>query len=194
MILTSTVVMYFLMFVNVSEFAHIYLSQTRVYMAILMGAIMAIIMMGFMWKMYDNKKLNTVIMGLSVLLVVGSFGLIQNQVGVDDTAWMRAMIPHHSTAIMTSENASLTDSRAQQLSEEIIQAQEEEIAESTESAVEPGEEVTLEARHMEGMEGATATIDDAVTSTVYMVDYQPTDGGEVVRNHKWLTEEELGQE
>lgn len=129
MILTSTVVMYFLMFVNVSEFAHIYLSQTRVYMAILMGAIMAIIMMGFMWKMYDNKKLNTVIMGLSVLLVVGSFGLIQNQVCVDDTAWMRAMIPHHSTAIMTSENASLTDSRAQQLSEEIIQAQEEEIAE-----------------------------------------------------------------
>ncbi len=89
---------------------------------------MAIIMMGFMWKMYDNKQLNVGIMGLSVLLVVGSFGLIQNQVGVDDTAWMRAMIPHHSTAIMTSENANLTDSRAQQLSEEIIQAQEEEIA------------------------------------------------------------------
>ena len=61
--------------------------------------------------------------------MVGSFGLIQNQVGVDDTAWMRAMIPHHSTAIMTSENANLTDSRVQQLSEEIIQAQEEEIAE-----------------------------------------------------------------
>lgn len=68
-------------------------------------------------------------MGLSVLLVVGSFGLIQNQVGVDDTAWMRAMIPHHSTAIMTSKNANLTDSRVQQLSEEIIQAQEKEIAE-----------------------------------------------------------------
>ncbi|WP_367370820.1 DUF305 domain-containing protein [Leuconostoc carnosum] len=129
MILTSTVIMYFLMFMNVNEFAHIYLSQTRVYMAILMGAVMAIIMMGFMWKMYDNKKLNAVIMGLSVLLVLGSFGLIQNQVGVDDTAWMRAMIPHQSTAIMTSENANLTDSRVQQLSEEIIQAQEEEIAE-----------------------------------------------------------------
>lgn len=121
MILTSTVIMYFLMSMNVNEFARIYLSQTRVYMAI--------IMMGFMWKMYDNKKLNAVIMGLSVLLVLGSFGLIQNQVGVDDTAWMRAMIPHHSTAIMTSENANLTDSRVQQLSEEIIQAQEEEIAE-----------------------------------------------------------------
>ncbi|GMR70755.1 DUF305 domain-containing protein [Aerococcus viridans] len=128
MILTSTVIMYFLMFVNVNEFAHIYFSQTRVYMAIFMGAVMAIIMMGFMWKMYDNKKLNAVIMGLSVLLVLGSFGLIQNQVGIDDTAWMRAMIPHHSTAIMTSENANLTDPRVQQLSEEIIQAQEEEIA------------------------------------------------------------------
>ncbi len=56
MILTSTIVMYFLMFVNVNEFTHIYLSQTRVYMAILMGAVMAIIMMGFMWKMYDNKN------------------------------------------------------------------------------------------------------------------------------------------
>lgn len=83
MILTSTVIMYFLMSMNVNEFARIYLSQTRVYMAI--------IMMGFMWKMYDNKKLNAVIMGLSVLLVLGSFGLIQNQVGVDDTAWMRTM-------------------------------------------------------------------------------------------------------
>ena len=128
MILISTVIMYFLMFVNVNEFAHIYFSQTRVYMAIFMGAVMAIIMMGFMWKMYDNKKLNAVIMGLSVLLVLGSFGLIQNQVGVDDTAWRSAMIPHHSTAIMTSENANLTDPRVQQLSEEIIQAQEEEMA------------------------------------------------------------------
>ena len=113
MILTLTVIMYFLMFVNVNEFAHIYLSQTRVYMAILMGAVVDIIMMAFMWKMYDNKNLNAVIMGLLVLLVLGSFGLIQNQVGVDDTAWMRAMIPHHSTAIMTSENANLTDSRVQ---------------------------------------------------------------------------------
>lgn len=55
--------------------------------------------------------------------------LYSSAIFIDDTAWMRAMIPHHSTAIMTSENANLTDSRAQQLSEEIIQAQEEEIAE-----------------------------------------------------------------
>src|SRR5699024_3659629 len=69
----------------------------------------------------------------------------------------------------------------------------EEISESTKGAFEPGEEVTLEANHMEGMEGATAIIDDAVTTNVYMVDYQPTDGGAVVRNHKWFVEEELAQ-
>lgn len=67
----------------------------------------------------------------------------------------------------------------------------EEIADAGEESFEPGAEVTLEAKHMEGMEGATATIEDAATTTVYMVDYKPTDGGEVVRNHKWLTEEEL---
>lgn len=70
----------------------------------------------------------------------------------------------------------------------------EELAESDEEAFEAGDEVTLEANHMEGMEGATATIDNAVATNVYMVDYQPTDGGEVVRNHKWFTEDELGQE
>lgn len=82
-----------------------------------------------MWKIYDKKRLNAVIMGLSVILVLGSFGLIQKQVGVDDTGWMKAMIPHHSTALLTSENAKLTDPRVKQLSQEIIQAQEEEIAE-----------------------------------------------------------------
>lgn len=129
MILTSTIVMYFLMFVNVADINHIELSQTRLYMAILMGGVMAIIMMLFMWKMYDNNKLNTLILVISAILVVGSFGLLQNQTGVDDTAWMKAMIPHHSTAIMTSENANLTDPRVQQLSQEIIQAQEQEITE-----------------------------------------------------------------
>jgi len=98
-------------------------------MAILMGAVMTIIMMGFMWKMYKNKKLNSIIMGAAVLIFGASFYMIQTQVGVGDTAWMKAMIPHHSTAILTSENANLTDSRVQQLSEEIIQAQREEIDE-----------------------------------------------------------------
>lgn len=129
MILTSTIIMYFLMFVNVDEISHIHISQTRIYMAILMGAVMAMVMMGFMWKMYENKKANSIIMGVAVLIFGASFFMIQNQTGVDDTAWMKAMIPHHSTAILTSENAEITDSRVQQLRDEIIQAQKEEIEE-----------------------------------------------------------------
>ncbi|SDQ31371.1 YdhK family protein [Carnobacterium viridans] len=70
----------------------------------------------------------------------------------------------------------------------------EEIADAGEEPFEPGDEVTLEANHMEGMEGATATIDDAKSTTVYMIDYQPTTGGEEVENHKWVTDSELSAE
>lgn len=70
----------------------------------------------------------------------------------------------------------------------------EEIADAGEEPFEPGDEVTLEANHMEGMEGATATIDDAKSTTVYMIDYQPTTGGEEVKNHKWITDSELSAE
>lgn len=70
----------------------------------------------------------------------------------------------------------------------------EEIADAGEEPFEPGDEVILEANHMEGMEGATATIDDAKSTTVYMIDYQPTTGGEEVKNHKWVTDSELSAE
>ena len=70
----------------------------------------------------------------------------------------------------------------------------QEIADAGEEPFEPGDEVTLEANHMEGMEGATATIDDAKSTTVYMIDYQPTTGGEEVKNHKWVTDSELSAE
>ncbi|MBC9826354.1 YdhK family protein [Carnobacterium inhibens] len=67
-------------------------------------------------------------------------------------------------------------------------------ARNQEEPLSEGTEVTLEASHMEGMEGVTATIDSAEETTVYMLDYQPTDGGEMVKNHKWVTEDELSQE
>lgn len=67
-------------------------------------------------------------------------------------------------------------------------------ARNQEEPLSEGTEVTLEASHMEGMEGVTATIDSAEETTVYMLDYQPTDGEEMVKNHKWVTEDELSQE
>lgn len=47
---------------------------------------------------------------------------------------------------------------------------------------------------MKGMDGATAVIDSAENTTVYMIDYTPTDGGTKVSNHKWVTESELSKE
>ena len=79
--------------------------------------------------MYKNKKANYTILAVSVITFAVTFGLIRSQATIDDTSWMKAMIPHHSTAILTSERANLTDPRVQELSEEIIQAQVEEIKE-----------------------------------------------------------------
>lgn len=129
MIATSTVIMYFLMHFNIFDISHFTFSQMRIYMAIMMGAVMAIVMLLFMWKMYKNKKANYTILAVSVITFAVTFGLIRSQATIDDTSWMKAMIPHHSTAILTSERANLTDPRVQELSEEIIQAQVEEIKE-----------------------------------------------------------------
>ena len=70
----------------------------------------------------------------------------------------------------------------------------EEIEEANgETALEPGTEVTISADHMEGMIGATAVIDSVEKTTVYMIDYAPTDGSDKVTNHKWVTEQELSK-
>jgi len=70
----------------------------------------------------------------------------------------------------------------------------EEVKDAGEEPFEPGAEVTVEADHMEGMEGATAEIDSAEQTTVYIIDYTPTNGGEKVTNHKWVTDSELSGE
>lgn len=69
----------------------------------------------------------------------------------------------------------------------------EEIKDAGEKMLEPGDEVEIEADHMEGMKGATATIEDAEQTTVYMIDYMPKNGGKEVKNHKWVTEDELSE-
>jgi hypothetical protein len=60
-----------------------------------------------------------------------------------------------------------------------------------EEPLEIGDEATINAAHMEGMDGATAEIDSAIDTTVYMVDFTLTTTGEEVTNHKWVTEDEL---
>tara|TARA_R110000772_G_scaffold185089_3_gene296260 strand:- start:48 stop:509 length:462 start_codon:yes stop_codon:yes gene_type:complete len=121
--------MFGLMYLNTYAFGHVFFSETRVYMAIYMGAAMAIIMLLFMLKMYSNKKGNIAIFVVSTLIFVSSLYLVRSQDTIDDSAWMSAMIPHHSIAILTSERANIEDYRVRQLADDIIKAQRREIKE-----------------------------------------------------------------
>lgn len=129
MIATSTIVMYGLMYLNTYSIDHIAFSQTRVWMAIYMGSVMAVIMLAFMLGMYSDRKKNIAIFVGAGLAFVLSLWLVRSQETVEDIAWMKAMIPHHSIAILTSERADISDPRVRDLADAIIEAQRNEIAE-----------------------------------------------------------------
>jgi uncharacterized protein (DUF305 family) len=129
MIATSVVVMYSLMYLNTYALAHVYWSETRAWMALLMGSAMAVIMLGFMLNMYKKRRINLAIFAGSTLVFTVSLWLVRTQATVDDVEYMKAMIPHHSIAIMTSERAQISDPRVRKLADEIIESQEREISE-----------------------------------------------------------------
>lgn len=129
MILTSTVIMFGLMYLNTYAWDHVFYSETRFYMALYMGAAMALIMLTFMLHMYENKAVNTAIYIGSAVVFVVALWLVRSQATVDQVSYMKAMIPHHSIAIMTSERAEITDPRVRKLADQIIEAQRNEIAE-----------------------------------------------------------------
>ncbi len=129
MIATSTLLMFGLMYLNTYEWSHVFFSETRTYMAIYMGAMMAIVMMLFMLNMYQNTKANIMILASAVIIFAGSLYLVRSQDTVADEAWMSAMIPHHSIAILTSERANINDIRVRELADGIIKAQRREIKE-----------------------------------------------------------------
>lgn len=129
MIATSTLVMFVLMYLNTYALDHVMFSQTRAYMALVMGATMAIIMLLFMLSMYPNKALNLAILAGSVVVFAGALWMVRSQTSIGDVAYMKAMTPHHSIAIMTSERAHIRDPRVRALADEILAAQVREIAE-----------------------------------------------------------------
>ena len=128
MIATSTIVMFGLMYLNTYALSHLAFSQTRSWMAVVMGATMAIIMLGFMWSMYKNTRVNIAITTASLVIFVIALWLVRSQETVDDVSYMKAMIPHHSIAIMTSERAHIQDPEVRRLADGIIDAQVREIA------------------------------------------------------------------
>ena len=129
MIATSTLVMFGLMYLNTYALDHIFFSETRAYMALVMGATMACIMLLFMLGMYPKRGINTAIIIASVVVFAGALYLVRSQETVEDVSWMKAMIPHHSIAILTSERAHIADPRVRKLADQIIEAQRSEIAE-----------------------------------------------------------------
>jgi len=124
----SFVVMYVVMYLNTYELDHVYFSLTRFYMTVLMVTAMAVVML-LMPMMYPNKTTNGLIMGASLTLFVEALVLVRSQTFVDDTRWMKAMIPHHSIAILTSERATIKDPEVRKLADGIITAQKREITE-----------------------------------------------------------------
>ena len=156
MIATSTVVMYGLMYLNTYQFDHVFYSQTRLWMALLMGAVMAVIMLGFMWTMYKKRATNFAIIAGAVAVFAGSLFLVRSQVLVGDVDYMRAMIPHHSIAVLTSTNANIRDARVRELADEIIAAQVREIDEmksliaDLEASPPPADAPVLEPRPVDG--------------------------------------------
>lgn len=129
MIVTSTIIMFGLMYLNTYQLDHVFFSETRAYMALVMGTTMAVIMLGFMLKMYTNWRVNIGILVGSVVVFSLALWLVRSQKTVEDISWMKAMIPHHSIAILTSERAHISDPRVRKLADSIIEAQRKEIEE-----------------------------------------------------------------
>jgi uncharacterized protein (DUF305 family) len=129
MIATSTVVMLGLMYLNTYQLDHVRFSETRTYMALVMGASMAVIMLAFMLHMHTDLRVNIGIFAGSALVFALALWLVRSQATVEDVSYMKAMIPHHSIAIMTSERAKISDARVRKLADQIIESQRREIAE-----------------------------------------------------------------
>ncbi len=129
MIVTGTLVMYGLMYLNTYAADHVWYSQTRTWMAVIMGAAMAVIMLSFMLKMYESRRANLAIFALSAVVFAAALYLVRSHDTVGDVAYMKAMIPHHSIAILTSRRAEKSDPRVRELADSIIEAQVREIQE-----------------------------------------------------------------
>lgn len=120
--------MWALTYVGVAAFEHILLNVNRFYMAVVMVSPMVIVMLAVMGHMFKNRNLNIGIYAAATIVFVAAFVAIRGQVFVGDVQLSRSMIPHHSIAIKTCEQATLTDPETIELCDEIVRAQREEIA------------------------------------------------------------------
>ena len=129
MIGTSTFIMFFLMYQLVYEMDHALFSVNRLVASLVMGAVMAAVMLGFMWSMYEGKTVKIGVLIGSIVVAALLLWTNRSQALIDDTRFMKSMIPHHSIAINNARKATISDPRVRELADEIIEAQVREIAE-----------------------------------------------------------------
>jgi uncharacterized protein (DUF305 family) len=122
------VIMYVLMYSMVATVDHIHLNINKAYMAAIMTAPMLMLEIWLMGEMYADKGALKYVMALSAVALVAAFAFIRQQTFVGDKPFLRAMIPHHSSAILMCNQADIDDQEILDLCDDIVQTQEEEIA------------------------------------------------------------------
>ena len=129
MIATSTFIMFFLMYQLVYSFDHATFSINRLVASLIMGSVMAVIMLGFMWSMYTGRIAKVAVLAGALLVALALLATNRSQALIGDVAFMKSMIPHHSIAINNARRASISDPRVRELADQIIASQVREIAE-----------------------------------------------------------------
>ncbi len=127
MAVLSFVSMYVLMYAMVNTFANVFINVNQFYMAGLMTAPMIIIEIALMGSMYQDKKLNAIIIAASSIILIAFFIFIRQQSGVSDKQFLKSMIPHHASAILMCEKTDIEDPEIKELCVSIISSQQEEI-------------------------------------------------------------------
>ena len=128
MIATSTFVMFFLMYQLVYSFDHALFSMNRFLAALIMGCVMTVVMLGFMWSMYRGTGAKIAIVSIAALGALALLAVNRGQTLIGDAEFMKAMIPHHSIAVNNARKAAISDPRVRELADEIIESQVREIA------------------------------------------------------------------
>jgi hypothetical protein len=127
MIATSTATMFFLMYQLVYEADHLTFSVNRLLASLIMGSVMTVVMLGYMWSMYEGMGTKIAVLVSGALLSVVLLYANRSQSLIDDSRFMRAMIPHHSIAVNNARKADIRDPRVRELADEIIASQVREI-------------------------------------------------------------------
>lgn len=89
---------------------------------------MVIIELLGMRSMYQDTRLNMILIAVSAVLLIAFFVAIRQQVLIDDGQFLRSMIPHHAGAVLMCEKAAVADAEIRSLCEQIIKSQQDEIA------------------------------------------------------------------